>query len=41
MNSSDAKDLFEMRKDPRMNEYTDTKLEENIHETKSYIDNNE
>jgi ribosomal-protein-alanine N-acetyltransferase len=27
-----------MRKDPRMNEYIDTKLEENVHETEAYID---
>ncbi|WP_406243326.1 GNAT family N-acetyltransferase [Tissierella carlieri] len=38
MNSNDAKDLFEMRKDPRMNEYTDMKLEEDIYETRAYID---
>lgn len=38
MNSKDAKDLFEMRKDSRMNEYTDTKLDENTYQTKDYID---
>ena len=38
MDYKDIKDLFEMRKDPRMNEYTDTKLEENTDETKAYID---
>lgn len=35
---NDINDLFQMRKDPRMNEYTDTKLDENIDETRSYID---
>lgn len=34
----DINDLFEMRKDPEMNGYVDTKLEENPHETKAYID---
>lgn len=38
MEISDMQDLFEMRRDPRMNEYIDTKLEENIDETKAYID---
>jgi ribosomal-protein-alanine N-acetyltransferase len=38
MNYDDMNHLFEMRKDPRMNEHTDTKLEENIDETKAYID---
>lgn len=38
MSYNDIDDLFEMRKDPRMNEYTDTKLEEDISETKAYID---
>lgn len=38
MNDSHIKDLFEMRKDPRMNEYIDTKQEENTDETKAYID---
>lgn len=38
MNYSDINDLFEMRKDPRMNMYTDTKLDETVEETKSYID---
>lgn len=38
MNYSDINDLFEMRKDPRMNEYTDTKLEKSADETKIYID---
>lgn len=35
---NDISDLFEMRKDSRMNEYIDTKLDENINETKAYID---
>lgn len=39
MTQNDANDLFEMRKDSRMNEYTDTKVDENIEETKAYIDN--
>ncbi len=39
MDYDDINDLFDMRKDPRMNEYVDTKLEENTHETKVYIDN--
>jgi [ribosomal protein S5]-alanine N-acetyltransferase len=38
MNYNDINDLFEMRKDSQMNEYIDTKLEENTHETKAYID---
>lgn len=38
MNYRDIDDLFEMRKDPRMNEYTDTKLDETTYETKAYID---
>lgn len=38
MDYSDINDLLEMRKDPRMNEYTDTKLEESTDETKIYID---
>lgn len=38
MNYNDIDDLFQMRKDPRMNEYTDIKLEEDISETKAYID---
>lgn len=38
MNYNDINDLFQMRKDPRMNEYTDTKLDENIDETRIYID---
>lgn len=38
MDYNDINDLFEMRRDPRMNEYTDTKPEENTHETKDYID---
>ncbi|TQR19385.1 GNAT family N-acetyltransferase [Psychrobacillus vulpis] len=38
MDENDSNDLFEMRKDPRMNEHTDTKLDENIYETKAYIE---
>lgn len=34
----DTHDIFELRKDPRMNEYTDTRLDESLEETKSYID---
>ena len=37
MNHTDINDLFEMRKDSRMNEYTDTKIEKNLDETKAYI----
>ena len=38
MDYDNIDDLFEMRKNPRMHEYTDTKLEENPDETKAYID---
>lgn len=38
MKHDDINDLFEMRKDPRIHEYTDTKIEENIDETKTYVD---
>lgn len=38
LNHDDTKDLFEMRSNPQMNEYIDAKLDENFHETKSYID---
>lgn len=38
MNHNDINDLYEMRKDPRMHEYTDTKPDENTGETKIYID---
>lgn len=38
MKHNDINDLFEMRKDPRMNEHIDTKLEETTDETKLYID---
>lgn len=38
MDHNDIVDLFEMRKDPRMNEYTDTKPDENINETIAYVD---
>ncbi|MGB2994298.1 MAG: GNAT family N-acetyltransferase [Paenisporosarcina sp.] len=33
----DTNDMFEMRRDPRMNEFLDTKVDENTEETKSYI----
>lgn len=38
MDYNDIQDLYEMRKDPRMIEYTDSKLEESVEETKAYID---
>lgn len=38
MDYNDVLDLFEMRKDMRMHEYTDTKADNNIDETKAYID---
>lgn len=38
MDYIDIYDLYEMRKDPRMNEYTDTKPDKNSDETKAYID---
>lgn len=38
MNYGDINDLFEMRKDVRMNEYIDTKIEVDTNETKAYID---
>lgn len=38
MDQNDVGDIFEMRKDTRMHEYTDTKVDENIDETKAYID---
>lgn len=38
MNHNDAGDLFKMRNDPRMSEYTDTKPDENLEETIAYID---
>ena len=38
MDQDDAQDFFEMRSNPRMNVYTDSKVDENIAETKSYID---
>jgi ribosomal-protein-alanine N-acetyltransferase len=38
MNYNDVDDLFTMRKDSKMNKYIDTRLEENIKETKAYID---
>ncbi|HEY8891904.1 MAG TPA: GNAT family N-acetyltransferase [Clostridium sp.] len=38
MNYNDINDLFEMRKDSRMNVYIDTKLEANTDETEIYVD---
>ncbi len=38
MDYNDINDLFEMRRDPRMNEYVDTKLDESTDETRTYID---
>ncbi len=38
MSYNDINDLFEMRKDPRMNEYTDTIPDATTDETKIYID---
>ncbi|WP_313893579.1 GNAT family N-acetyltransferase [Psychrobacillus sp.] len=38
MDENDRYDLFEMRKDPRMNEYTDSKVDEHISETEAYIE---
>lgn len=38
MTYEDKHDIFLMRKDPRMHEYTDTKPDENIGETEAYID---
>lgn len=34
---SDTNDMFEMRRDPRMYEYLNTKVDENIEGTKKYI----
>lgn len=38
MNYDDIDDLLAMRRDPRMNAYTDAKLEETTEETRAYID---
>ena len=38
MTHEDKHDIFQMRKDPRIHEYTDSKPDENIEETKLYID---
>lgn len=38
MNYKDTYDIFKMRNDPKMNEYTDTKLDESPEETKFYIE---
>jgi len=37
MIAEDAEDVFQMRKDPRMIEFTDSKLDESLEETNSYI----
>lgn len=34
----DIDDLYEMRRDPRMNEFTDTKPDKNTDETRAYIE---
>jgi ribosomal-protein-alanine N-acetyltransferase len=38
MSYNDINDLFEMRNDPQMNEYTDTKPDVTIDETRIYVD---
>ncbi len=38
MTYEDTHDIFQMRKDPRMIEFTDSKLDESPEETKSYIE---
>lgn len=38
MERADTGDLFEVRKDSRMNEHTDTKIEENTDETEVYLE---
>lgn len=38
LDHADTNDLFEMRKDPRMNEYTDTKADATTEDTREYID---
>ncbi|SES42305.1 GNAT family N-acetyltransferase [Psychrobacillus sp. OK032] len=38
MVESDRNDIHEMRKDPQMNEYTDSKEDENVSETTAYIE---
>lgn len=38
MNQDDANDLFDMRRDPLMNEHTDVKPDETIEDTRVYID---
>ena len=38
MNYNDIADLFEMRSDPRMHQFTDTKIEKSTEETLVYID---
>lgn len=38
MTHNDKNDIFQMRKDPRMHDYTDTRPDGNIGETEVYID---
>lgn len=38
MHQGDVQDLFEMRNDPRMNEYTDSIPDVSMDETKAYVD---
>lgn len=38
MEDRDINDLFEMRKDPRMIEFTDSKIDASLDETKEYVD---
>lgn len=38
INHNDVDDLFDMRNDPRMVEHTDSKPDQNINETRAYID---
>lgn len=37
MTAKDTEDIFQMRKDPKMIEFTDSKLDESLLETSSYI----
>lgn len=37
MTAEDTEDIFQMRKDPRMTAFTDSKLDESFEETSSYI----
>lgn len=38
MGLNDIQDIFQMRKDPRMHEYTDTKMDKTPEDTKAYIE---